>query len=69
VSSGTTVTWEWTGEGGAHNVVHEDGDFDSGSAVDSDSETYEYTFDSTGTYEYYCSPHETVGMKGVVVVE
>ncbi|PSQ07359.1 halocyanin domain-containing protein, partial [Halobacteriales archaeon QS_5_68_33] len=25
ISPGTTVTWEWTGEGGAHNVVANDG--------------------------------------------
>ena len=25
ISSGTTVTWEWTGEGGAHNVASVEG--------------------------------------------
>jgi len=25
VSPGTTITWEWTGEGGGHNVVPEEG--------------------------------------------
>jgi plastocyanin len=32
-------------------------------------ETYEVTFDSAGTYEYFCIPHEQQGMKGTIVVE
>lgn len=68
VDTGTTVTWEWTGEGGTHNVVAEDDAFNSGQAVDDPDETFEYTFDETGTFPYYCVPHESVGMKGAVVV-
>ncbi|WP_424004109.1 halocyanin domain-containing protein [Haloarcula salina] len=70
VSTGTTVVWEWTGDGGAHNVVSQgDGPLDSGSAVTEAGTTYEYTFDEAGTYRYYCVPHESLGMKAAVVVE
>jgi plastocyanin len=31
-------------------------------------DTYEHTFEVPGTYEYYCIPHETAGMRGTVVV-
>lgn len=31
-------------------------------------ETYEHTFETEGTYEYFCIPHETVGMVGVIEV-
>lgn len=31
-------------------------------------ESYEYTFETTGTYEYYCIPHEMSGMVGYVKV-
>ncbi len=31
-------------------------------------ETYEYTFETEGTYEYYCIPHELNGMVGYVEV-
>lgn len=31
-------------------------------------ESYEHTFDVEGTYEYFCIPHESVGMLGTVVV-
>lgn len=32
-------------------------------------ETYQYTFEVTGTYRYFCLPHEENGMIGTVVVE
>lgn len=66
VDAGTTITWEWTGEGGAHNVVSTDGSFRSGDPVASG--TFEYTFDDPGVYTYYCDPHRGLGMKGAVVV-
>lgn len=66
ISSGTTVTWEWAG--GRHNVVHEGGDFESEFHTGS-GPTFEYTFDESGNYRYYCTPHKPQGMKGAVVVE
>jgi len=68
VSPGTTVTWEWTGEGGRHNVVANDGSFDSGETVGEAGTTFEHTFESEGTYTYICVPHESVGMLGAIVV-
>ncbi|TKX75228.1 halocyanin domain-containing protein [Halorubrum sp. GN11_10-6_MGM] len=67
VSSGTTVVWEWTGEGGGHNVSAESGDFES-ETVTEGGHTFEYTFEETGVHEYACTPHSSVGMKGAVVV-
>ncbi|MDS0301381.1 plastocyanin/azurin family copper-binding protein [Halogeometricum sp. S1BR25-6] len=32
-------------------------------------DTYEHTFDVTGTYEYVCIPHEGSGMTGTITVE
>jgi halocyanin-like protein len=69
VSTGTTVTWEWTGEGGAHNVVAEDVDFESGNPVTEPDEPFEHTFESSGNYLYFCDPHKASGMKGAVIVE
>nr|WP_284063760.1 halocyanin domain-containing protein [Halobaculum sp. SYNS20] len=68
VSSGTTVTWEWTGQGSSHNVVAEDGSFES-ELVAEEGHTFSHTFESAGTVKYACVPHEALGMKGVVVVE
>ncbi|WP_302079996.1 halocyanin domain-containing protein [Salinibaculum rarum] len=68
VDPGTEVTWEWTGAGGAHNVVAEDGSFRSGDAVSTDGETFTQTFESEGVNKYYCNPHKASGMRGVVAV-
>ena len=71
VDPGTTVVWEWTGAGGAHNVVAEAGTFDSGETVGEANHTFEHTFaDATAgdVFTYYCTPHQAVGMKGVVAV-
>ena len=68
VSRGTTVIWEWNGLGSSHNVVAEDGSFES-ELVAEEGHTFSQTFEEPGTVEYYCTPHRTMGMKGVVVVE
>jgi len=70
VDTGTTVRWVWTGEGGQHNVVAEDGygDFESKQIGDEGFE-YPQTFDEAGTTLYYCTPHKGLGMKGAVIVE
>ena len=68
VDPGTTIIWEWTGEGGQHNVVAQDGaSFDSELVADAGF-TFEHTFEEEGATTYYCQPHQSLGMKGVVVV-
>lgn len=67
ISTGTTITWEWTGKGSLHNVVEQDGAFDSGQPQQTG--TFEHAFSEAGTFLYLCEPHETQGMKGAVVVE
>ncbi|MFB6228563.1 MAG: halocyanin domain-containing protein [Halobacteriales archaeon] len=70
IEPGTTVRWEWTGQGGPHNVLTEEGpaDLDSGQAVPDEGTTYEHTFEEGGITTYYCNPHRTLGMKGAVAV-
>ncbi|MFD1514075.1 halocyanin domain-containing protein [Halomarina rubra] len=68
VSPGTTVTWVWTGSGGTHNVVADEGTFNSGPPVAEKGTTFEYTFDKPGVYRYACEPHEAMGMKGAIFV-
>lgn len=69
ITTGTTVVWKWNGKGGAHNVAAEDDTFYSGPSIISSSETFEHTFEESGLYRYYCTPHKANGMKGVVIVE
>ena len=69
VSTGTTVVWQWTGEGQQHNVVaQEGGDFESELSSE-EGFTFEHTFEEATTAKYVCQPHESLGMKGVVVAE
>lgn len=66
VSPGTTVTWEWTGKGGTHNVVSRNDLFDSGAHVDEKGHTFTHTFDAPGIFYYLCEPHVSLGMKGAI---
>lgn len=69
VETGSTVTWEWTGKGGSHNVVADSGgDFES-DLVDEEGFTFGQTFESSGVITYFCSPHKGLGMKGAIIVE
>lgn len=66
VKKGTTVTWT-NQDTVKHNVVTEDG---APEAIDGKligkGETYSYTFNKTGTYNYFCEPHPY--MKASVIV-
>lgn len=69
VSTETTVRWDWTGDGGGHNIVSK-GDGPLGSAlVANEGSSYKHTFEETGTYLYSCKPHKSIGMRGAIVVE
>lgn len=70
ISTGTTIEWRWTGQGGIHNVVSEPGSdfsFDSGEPTSS-RDPFTQTFDSTGYGLYVCEPHRPVGMRGAFEV-
>jgi halocyanin-like protein len=67
VTTGTTVRWEWTSFGGGHNVVEENGAFES-DLLSGEGETFTQTLSDPGLYRYLCTPHQTQGMLGVVEV-
>ena len=66
---GTTVTWQWIDNTFPHNVVPDDGSTpaQSGSLV-SAPHSYQYTFNSLGTFHYHCQAHGGSGMTGTVTV-
>jgi len=74
VDTGTTITWEWTGSGGAHNVQTVEGggpaSLDSGDPVGTEGTTYEYevTEEDAGITHYHCVPHTAVGMHAGIAV-
>ena len=80
VEPGTTVTFN--NDSGSHSATayyasHEDADvtripdggveFDTG-VLTAEGATETVTFDTEGTYDYFCIPHKTVGMIGRIVV-
>lgn len=68
ISNETTVQWEWTGEGSQHNVVEQDGAFES-ELYEEAGVHFEHEFTESGTFRYVCQPHDSMGMRGVIEVE
>jgi plastocyanin len=66
VSVGTTVTWSNTDTASTnHDVVADNGAFDSG--LFGNGKTFSFTFQSRGTFTYHCSIH--AGMVATVMVQ
>lgn len=80
VEPGTTVTWEL--DSGEHataayaegtatatetRIPEEASDWNSETLTDQGA-TFEHTFETTGTYDYFCLPHKSLEMVGRVVV-
>jgi plastocyanin len=67
VEPGTLITWTNT-DVIEHTVTADDGAWDSDLIIQGDS--WSTTFDTPGTYGYYCVPHGAPGsgMFGVIVV-
>ncbi|MFQ3319023.1 MAG: plastocyanin [Natronomonas sp.] len=78
VTVGGTVTW--TNENGSHSTTayHPDNDqpqlvpdgaasWNSG-ILSEQGMTFEHTFETEGVYHYYCTPHESLGMIGSIIV-
>lgn len=74
ISAGDTVTWQ-NNKLAPHNVVFDkapDGADAKGlshkALAFSPGESFSDTFDTPGTYTYYCEPHRGAGMVGTIVV-
>jgi plastocyanin len=70
IKAGDTVKWS-NNKLPPHNIMFE-GDAANKShdqLMFSPGESYEVTFDTPGTYSYYCSPHRGAGMAGKVIVQ
>ncbi len=64
INVGDSVRWVW--RSGFHTTTSYDDLWDR--EISSVQRTFTYTFNQTGVYEYYCIPHEIVGMVGTVRV-
>jgi halocyanin-like protein len=72
IDTGTTVIWEWTGEGGGHNIVSsENSDITSigeEDIIEQGGATVEDIFEDEGVALYHCEPHREQGMVGAIIV-
>ena len=69
ISVGDTVHWVWGGSGHSTtsgNPCTADGLWDSG--VHNAGFTFDVTFPSAGTFNYFCSVHCSFGMTGTIIV-
>jgi plastocyanin len=69
VDAGTTVTWRW-GTGAVNHNVMPTGTEPPGSGPPSSApDSYQHTFNTPGTYNYFCEVHQGVGMEGTITVQ
>jgi plastocyanin len=72
INPGDTVTWQWID--GFHTVTSGAASTCPGAGalydapVDPSHTTFVFTFNESGSYPFFCRPHESMGMKGVVKV-
>jgi len=70
INVGDTVEWVWTG--GFHTVTNGTGAADPAAGTLFDATlsggNFSYTFTSAGDVPYFCRPHETLGMTGIIRV-
>ncbi|MFB6130419.1 MAG: halocyanin domain-containing protein [Salinigranum sp.] len=71
VDRGTTVTFSWVSNNHTVTVQSQpDGaGWEGHDSIEGKGFSTEHEFDTPGTYEYYCAPHETLGMKGAIEVK
>lgn len=80
VETGETVTFEI--KSGSHSAtaykkgtssssvtrIPDEADAFNSEVLSEPGATYEHTFETTGTYDYFCIPHKSLGMVGRIVV-
>ena len=69
INEGDTLRFVWGGQALPHNSVEENGVFDSGDPERELDYGHVFDYDSAGTYNFFCEPHEAVGMTGSVTVQ
>ena len=68
INEGDSVRFLWSGELLPHNAIEENELFNSGDAMRNVDYTYNFTYNQSGVYEFYCEPHRDLGMLGEITV-
>ena len=67
ITAGDTVEWVWASSGHSTTRTEAPKTWDSG--VQQEPFTFSQTFPDPGTFDYFCIPHQFLGMTGTVVVK
>lgn len=68
ISTGTTVRWR--NEQSVFHTITPDGHNEwTAASVSNAGDTFEHTFNTAGTFPYYCEPHRSQGMTGTITVQ
>ena len=68
INEGDSVRFVWDGELLPHNSVEENGVFNSGDPERDVDYLYTFNYTQSGIYDFFCEPHEDVGMIGEITV-
>ena len=68
INEGDSVRFVWGGELLPHNSVEENGVFNSGDPERDVDYLYTFNYTQSGIYDFFCEPHEDVGMIGEITV-
>ena len=71
IAPGTTVEFVWKSDN--HNVVvssqPEGASWSGHEPIENSGFSFSHTFETLGTYEYFCQPHQALGMTGTIEVK
>ena len=68
IDEGDTVHFFWGGQALPHNAVEVDETFDSGEPERDVDYSFTFEFGMAGEYDFFCEPHQSVGMEGTITV-
>jgi len=68
ISAGTTIRWT-NGSTAFHTVTPQGHTEFNRWTTDTSGQSMEHTFDNAGTFDYFCEPHQGVGMIGTIIVQ
>src|SRR5690606_4714467 len=68
IPAGATVRWIYR-SGGPHTVTPDGHATWTSATLTTAGQTFEHTFTAAGSFAYYCDPHRSIGMTGVVTVQ
>lgn len=68
IDEGDTVHFFWGGQALPHNAVEADETFDSGEPERDVDYSFTFEFGMAGEYDFFCEPHQSVGMEGTITV-